>query len=618
MDNVLTTWIEHNAPPVNQAWAFQKAIESKRTPPNPPDQIAQRKDRFRIAIRTLLPKLQNPEFRNAFEDATTWEDVRAEAQKAMDHRFENRKSMNPFRKTIRAIGNVASRLEFLTVLLPSGDYIGLLCGGLKLAYNAANRMSAVRSVILNSLDALSYPIQDTAPYFYVYAWNDTLMDRAHALYVTILDAVEKIMTWIAKSQGVRGGLMQGAKALFEGDDYGQELEDAVTTAVSEKASQFEAAVRTCLSIEVHDIGLNVVHVGKELDQMHGDMTKLLHSNVSAQSLENLLREQLTPCRRETSSSNKQWPYSVSSNSNDSNLIVTKAVAELMERMDRSCTPQRIQPTISLDQILAALDLVNIRSNSSDTREEVISTIGAERNFVFFFGRTLPGGVQGRISSVLRDHRFQHWLQGIESRVLVIPGSNSDPLQEDTVSPLSYMCALLMRSVSSVPFIHTITFFCRLHLEPKDGATGASGIMRSLIAQTALSLAESDSLDLTYLGDDFLELITMDDLVALCRLFEDILKPLDSGVIICMIDGMDFFDNSFNLPGMDLIMPFLNSLVGNIEASNSGLVFKLLVTSHMGGGYYPEWFPIRSELSMIDHDVLDDGVDVNELAESLIL
>jgi predicted HD phosphohydrolase len=83
--------------------------------------------------------------------------------------------------------------------------------------------------------------------------------------------------------------------LVQGDDYGKELEDAVTTAVREKASAFEAAVRACLSIEVHDIGLNVVRVGKELGQMQGDMTKLLHSNASAQSLEKLLRDQLSQC-----------------------------------------------------------------------------------------------------------------------------------------------------------------------------------------------------------------------------------------------------------------------------------------------------------------------------------
>jgi hypothetical protein len=66
---------------------------------------------------------------------------------------------------------------------------------------AANRMSAIRTLILDSLDALSYPIDDTAPYFYIYAWNETLLQRTHELYVTILDAVVMITEWIEKSKG---------------------------------------------------------------------------------------------------------------------------------------------------------------------------------------------------------------------------------------------------------------------------------------------------------------------------------------------------------------------------------------------------------------------------------
>jgi hypothetical protein len=49
--------------------------------------------------------------------------------------LQGRASTNPFRKTMQAVGNLASRLEFLTVLIPNGDYMGVLCGGLKLVYN---------------------------------------------------------------------------------------------------------------------------------------------------------------------------------------------------------------------------------------------------------------------------------------------------------------------------------------------------------------------------------------------------------------------------------------------------------------------------------------------------
>ena len=70
-----------------------------------------------------------------FEHTHTWEEVRSEAQKALDLRYRQNGKRNFFRKSIRLVGDVASRLEFLTQLIPSGDYMGVLCGGLKLIYN---------------------------------------------------------------------------------------------------------------------------------------------------------------------------------------------------------------------------------------------------------------------------------------------------------------------------------------------------------------------------------------------------------------------------------------------------------------------------------------------------
>lgn len=73
-----------------------------------------------------------------FRTAKTWEDVRREAEMALD-KYENRgKSWrNPLRRSQRLVGGACSRLEFLTVLVPSGDYLGVLCGGLTLVYNVS-------------------------------------------------------------------------------------------------------------------------------------------------------------------------------------------------------------------------------------------------------------------------------------------------------------------------------------------------------------------------------------------------------------------------------------------------------------------------------------------------
>ena len=62
-------------------------------------------------------------------------------------------------------------------------------------------MSAIRDLILGSLDSLSQPIEDTSPYLYTYSWSQDLLDRAHDLYVSILDAIEEITLWISRHKG---------------------------------------------------------------------------------------------------------------------------------------------------------------------------------------------------------------------------------------------------------------------------------------------------------------------------------------------------------------------------------------------------------------------------------
>lgn len=73
---------------------------------------------------------------NILENTTTWAEVRQEAEAAIDSWAKGRPS-NPFRKGLRLVGDFASRLEFLTELLPKGDYGGVVYGGLKLIYRVS-------------------------------------------------------------------------------------------------------------------------------------------------------------------------------------------------------------------------------------------------------------------------------------------------------------------------------------------------------------------------------------------------------------------------------------------------------------------------------------------------
>jgi len=88
-------------------------------------------------MRSFAAKFKDSrEAQHILENTSSWDDVRKEARAAVDA-WNGSRSANVFRKGIRVVGDHASRLEFLTVLIPSGDYTGILCGGLKLLYHVS-------------------------------------------------------------------------------------------------------------------------------------------------------------------------------------------------------------------------------------------------------------------------------------------------------------------------------------------------------------------------------------------------------------------------------------------------------------------------------------------------
>ena len=99
------------------------------------NRVEDRKNKFKIAMRAYFKATKDTQAETIFAHTNTWEEVRMEAQKALDLRYQQNGKRNFLRRSIRAVGDTASRLEFLTVLIPSGDYMGVLCGGLKLVYN---------------------------------------------------------------------------------------------------------------------------------------------------------------------------------------------------------------------------------------------------------------------------------------------------------------------------------------------------------------------------------------------------------------------------------------------------------------------------------------------------
>jgi hypothetical protein len=151
-------------------------------------------------------------------------------------------------------------------------------------------------------------------------------------------------------------------------------------------------------------------------------------------------------------------------------------------------------------------------------------------------------------------------------------------------------------VSRLSHAYPLAFFCRLHVNEEGKNRNARGLIKALVTQLLCVLANSQQpVDLSFLTNQPLQSVHVGDISALCQLFDELLKCVSIGFIFCLIDGVFWFENDSHAEELHMAMRFLNSLVMNVAASNTGVVFKLLVTSPMPSQYCRDWFPDRVEL-----------------------
>ncbi|KAF5641649.1 (dimethylallyl)adenosine tRNA methylthiotransferase [Fusarium sp. NRRL 52700] len=540
--DLVQPWLESKAPEYDPAWAWKQAME-KYTAPPPSEGLESRKERFRSFMQKFVRECSDKDVKHArFDGSTTWNEVQDHATAAFDeYTRQGRSWRHPFRSTGRIFGTVACRIEFLLKLVPSGDYLGVLCGGLSLVYDAARRRKEIRELIIKSFDSLSVHIKGSNSYIRMYAWNENLRMKTEEFYIAILEAIEGITKWLQKSY-----MGSTLKSFFNPSDYGKDLEEKLTTNIQEKADAFEDAVTLCLH----------------------DMTQMIHHNV--------LR--------------------VGQSVNGIALTVQETNSETLATAKAS--------VVSAAQLLSLLDLDPPGSNGN-AFVLAMERIQAERDYVLFFGRSLELCRQSGISFIMNNGQFQEWFKSMQSQVLVIHGMDLDFNPSEIVSPLSYMCALLAQNTTRLRHSYSLVHFCRLYTEPDHKSYSTNGLLRSLVSQLTLALVSTQqNPDLSFIGPMEVEAIRAKDIQSLCRLFEELLKRVGAGVIFCILDATSWLECEPHVADMHLVMQFLNSLVDAVGASQTGLVIKLLVTNSTTSQFSMDWFPKALELCIPSSSLLE--------------
>lgn len=563
LPTTVPAFLKHNPPDLepavsNLAWAnatgsFRAEKLAKAAP-----RVKSHTARFKGFISACSQKSKDHALAT-FEIAKAheWEDVEAEADNAI--KVYNTKGKiwqkNPARVTGRAMGKIAPAIQAWLELLPDGEYTSIVCGALKLVFGAAARMQEVRNKILNTMASMSDTIDASKDYLEIYRDDQKLFERAEDLYIAVLNAVEGMILWIDES-----AYKKVIKVFCQQGSYASTLEDQITTELRAKTKAFCDRAKECLHDRVKDIGDGI----KTLKDMAAAFSELLISNFQR----------------------AEWAAKYQTE---------LALLSLYE-------VQRPSVIVVQTAIVSAEDLRNLMKVSHKTVDD-------DLQIALDYGRSMRSPRQHRATWLMQQPAFQQWFQASGSQVLIVDGMEQEM---DTTSPLTYFCAMLHRNLSNLQIAVPLIFFCGLHAKPGDYLEGACGIVRALTYQLLLQRWDFDCSCLDYA---FLAQVQNHDISHLCRLFRILLTSAPPATIFCMVEGISEYEISRRIGDVEVMMGYLRDLVNETNVENSGIDFKVLVTSATASRSARTWFPNGTYILMPHETGLDGQIDFNVASES---
>lgn len=190
---------------------------------------------------------------------------------------------------------------------------------------------------------------------------------------------------------------------------------------------------------------------------------------------------------------------------------------------------------------------------------------------------------GAAESLLDYTKFQDWLVGAGSRVLLIDGTDTDHAH-DAVSAMSILTVDIMSSLMSASRqgqIAVLHFFCGLRSDVTEGPTL---MLRSLVFQIMAILQRYRCLSLEFIDNQALVTdLQNQNFAALLYTFQQLCRQLPQYLTVyCFIDGISSYEGrSYVVPFYDRMVDFLRGITQTIL--DSGTAASAFVNSYQGYG-----------------------------------
>lgn len=521
------------------------------------------------------------------EDKHSWDEVLQEARFAEQKYNRNAKGLRGMgHRVFRIVGDNAAAANPWLNILPDSEYTSVLCGGLKLIFEAAGRMSDKRQQILEALEDVPKTLAMIERTLENFNADQTLSDLTVELYVRILKAIEGMMQWLVDKAG-----WKQIKALLLGPLYEKSLDDKIADVknqIGEIDSRVaflrdskiirtdETTTQTKDAVEVIQSGVN--RLEERYDQQSAvvdcKFNELKSSVDGWNGLIDLLHQQHIVA---------EWNQKKWQEAERRNQILTLRLAHVNTATNVS------KPLITQGNLIGILAV-----DPGGAMDDIQITMRQ--------GISLDPSCQGQAYSLMRNSKFEIWLKSSKAQALLVDG-NSASVALSRTSPISLLCATLARSLVGVQSAICLQFFCGLHTSSNDSLSGPQGLIRSLTSQ----LLSYYNFDLGFINcRSFRDRIQSHEMHHLCELFRTLLRqiPIDN-VVFCIIDSISLYERAEWRRDICFVV---HKLRENTEIVELNAVFKLFIASSSRSRH------VNSHIAPQDQLILprDQGGDMQAL------
>ncbi|KAK0719490.1 hypothetical protein B0H67DRAFT_551839 [Lasiosphaeris hirsuta] len=524
------------------------------------------------------PALVKLNFR--IRDQKDWSSVFDQLERAKQEYSNVEKGFKAgLRKVYRSIADKVQPLIGVANLVPDVDYITPIIKR-PYAYNeikiqAAKKAASVREAMLGSFDDVDMMFSQVELFLQIYEGDENITRASVSLIAATFHAVESVMGFFLKSNWKKG-----FSATFKGEEYQQEITESLETMkslsktlINEADNSHKFEVSSAMS-KVLTRTANWLTECEEIRQKQ----EIIHHDLK-NGLKRLLDEyEANRLAHEAHWRETQMQFRASQ---ERDFFLMAALRDAISSRAPSPIPQAdltaVPQCISSQALLDWIDIPDLATQDMAYIEE--------RRRV-----RVPAHEQARAEQLIRTRQIKEWLASPSSTQLLVHGNYRGKRH---MSGLSLFCLTLAQSLAdrAPRFLHLV-FFCGLHTDSfTDDYTGGRAIIQSFIGQLLCQY----NFDGTLLANEVSEgLIQLGDVGELCDLFELLVHRLPSVVLLCLIDGIVYYEREEFEEDMELVLVTLLKLSNE---QNTRAAVKVLITSPTKTTDVRQPFPDELVLSM---------------------